>query len=242
MAIQLQLRRGTEAENNTFMGAAGEVTVDTTNDTLRLHDGETLGGISIDKSVNVVHKAGNETINGEKTLTSNILLNSTIIDISLTPSTVEYFPQFYSHDKNNVLVSYCGAGRDTNNIIFNRFGVHRVINNVDHYAEIFVNMDTTGVVSTSAPTPGSTSSTSNTNIATTGWVNDATKSTNIVHKNTDETIAGTKTFSSSPVIPTPAVTDNSTKAATTAYVNAKLVIMNSIPSSGTNGVIYFTYS
>ena len=31
MAIQLQLRRGTDAENNTFMGAAGEVTVDMSN-------------------------------------------------------------------------------------------------------------------------------------------------------------------------------------------------------------------
>ena len=44
MAKQLQLRRGTELENDTFTGANGEVTVDTTNKTLRVHDGTTVGG------------------------------------------------------------------------------------------------------------------------------------------------------------------------------------------------------
>ena len=34
----------------------------------------------------------------------------------------------------------------------------------------------------------------------------------------NQTISGTKTFNSSPLVPTPAVTDNSTKAATTAFV------------------------
>lgn len=44
MAKQLQLRRGTATEHNTFTGANGEVTVDTTNKTLRVHDGSTVGG------------------------------------------------------------------------------------------------------------------------------------------------------------------------------------------------------
>ncbi len=44
MAKQLQLRKGTSAEHNTFTGANGEVTVDTTNKTLRVHDGSTVGG------------------------------------------------------------------------------------------------------------------------------------------------------------------------------------------------------
>ena len=47
MAKQLQLRKGTEAEHNTFTGANGEVTVDTTNKTLRVHDGSTVGGIRL---------------------------------------------------------------------------------------------------------------------------------------------------------------------------------------------------
>jgi len=44
MAVQLQLRSGTATEHNTFTGANGEVTVDTTNKTLRVHDGSTVGG------------------------------------------------------------------------------------------------------------------------------------------------------------------------------------------------------
>ena len=44
MAIQIQLRQGTTTEHDTFTGAVGEVTVDTTNKTLRVHDGSTVGG------------------------------------------------------------------------------------------------------------------------------------------------------------------------------------------------------
>ena len=47
MAIQLQLRRGTTAENNAFTGAVGELTMNTDTKTLRIHDGETIGGVEI---------------------------------------------------------------------------------------------------------------------------------------------------------------------------------------------------
>jgi hypothetical protein len=41
---RVQLRRGTSAENNAFTGAVGEITVDTTQNTIRVHDGVTAGG------------------------------------------------------------------------------------------------------------------------------------------------------------------------------------------------------
>ena len=44
MATILQLRRGTTTQHNTFTGAVGEVTVDTTKDTVVVHDGTTAGG------------------------------------------------------------------------------------------------------------------------------------------------------------------------------------------------------
>ncbi|MEX0668114.1 MAG: hypothetical protein WD061_00020 [Candidatus Saccharimonadales bacterium] len=44
MPDQIQLRGGDETENDAFTGAAREVTVDTTNKTLRIHDGTTAGG------------------------------------------------------------------------------------------------------------------------------------------------------------------------------------------------------
>ena len=45
MAKQVQLRRGTTAELSSVTGAEGEVIVDTTKDTITLHDGYTAGGI-----------------------------------------------------------------------------------------------------------------------------------------------------------------------------------------------------
>ena len=47
MSTQVQYRRGTEAQNNSFVGALAEITVDTTNKTLRVHDGATAGGSNI---------------------------------------------------------------------------------------------------------------------------------------------------------------------------------------------------
>ena len=41
---QIQYRRGSQAQNDAFTGALGEITVDTTNKTIRIHDGSTVGG------------------------------------------------------------------------------------------------------------------------------------------------------------------------------------------------------
>lgn len=44
MAKEKKIRRGTTAEHSIFTGAVGEITVDTTKDTLVIHDGTTVGG------------------------------------------------------------------------------------------------------------------------------------------------------------------------------------------------------
>ena len=49
MASILKLRRGSSTQNDSFTGAEGEVTFDTTNKTLRVHDGSTSGGIKLAK-------------------------------------------------------------------------------------------------------------------------------------------------------------------------------------------------
>lgn len=54
MAIQIQLRQGTTTEHNTFTGAVGEVTVDTTKKTLVVHDGVTAGGTPLLKADQLV--------------------------------------------------------------------------------------------------------------------------------------------------------------------------------------------
>lgn len=44
MAIQLQVRRGTAVQHASFTGAAGELTLNTTRNTLHVHNGSTAGG------------------------------------------------------------------------------------------------------------------------------------------------------------------------------------------------------
>ena len=44
MAARVKLRRGTATQHNSFIGAVAEITVDTTNNSIRVHDGSTTGG------------------------------------------------------------------------------------------------------------------------------------------------------------------------------------------------------
>ena len=66
MPTQLQFRRVTTTQNNGFTGAAGEISVDETIDTIRLHDGTTEGGHEITQN------AASQTLTN-KTLTSPVI-------------------------------------------------------------------------------------------------------------------------------------------------------------------------
>jgi len=73
LATQIQYRRGTAAQNNTFTGAAGEVSVDTTNNTLRVHDGVTAGGGGT--IVSIIASTGGSNIAGNLLPSANITYN-----------------------------------------------------------------------------------------------------------------------------------------------------------------------
>lgn len=53
---RLQMKRGNASENETFTGLPGEITFDTTNKTIRVHDGETPGGTVLAKQSDIVTK------------------------------------------------------------------------------------------------------------------------------------------------------------------------------------------
>ena len=61
MPTVLQFRRGTTTQNNAFTGTAGELSVDTTLDTLRIHDGSTAGGFALLKETGI----SNLTLNAQ---------------------------------------------------------------------------------------------------------------------------------------------------------------------------------
>ena len=89
MALQLQLRRGTTTEHSSFKGAVGEVTVDTSKNTLVLHDGVTAGGFPLTSSGTKI--PANANLNNYKTVglyfcdtdTTTILNNPTQYGFSL---------------------------------------------------------------------------------------------------------------------------------------------------------------
>ena len=58
MSRQIQIRRGTAAEHENFTGAVGEITMDTTNNTIRVHDGQTPGGTPLAKQSDVSDMSG----------------------------------------------------------------------------------------------------------------------------------------------------------------------------------------
>jgi hypothetical protein len=71
MPTQLQFRRGTTAQNNAFTGAAGEISIDTTIKTARVHDGSTAGGFELTQNT------ATQTLTN-KTLTSPTINSATI--------------------------------------------------------------------------------------------------------------------------------------------------------------------
>ena len=62
MSQQVQFRRGTTTEHNSFTGAAGEITVDTAKKTAVVHDGATAGGIPLAKETH--NHGSDDTIDG----------------------------------------------------------------------------------------------------------------------------------------------------------------------------------
>ena len=50
MPTEVQFRRGTTAQNDSFTGAAGELSVNIDNNSLRVHDGSTAGGFELAKA------------------------------------------------------------------------------------------------------------------------------------------------------------------------------------------------
>ena len=78
MPTALQFRRGTTTQNNSFTGALGEISVDTTLDVLRVHDGSTAGGFAM------VSETATQTLTN-KTLTSPVI-NTATFGTSILPT------------------------------------------------------------------------------------------------------------------------------------------------------------
>ena len=86
MSRQIQIRRGTSAEHDNFTGAIGEITMDTTNNTLRVHDGSTVGGHTLAKKSTTLSGYGitdgaNTNLSNLTTTGKNVVANLSMPDI-----------------------------------------------------------------------------------------------------------------------------------------------------------------
>jgi hypothetical protein len=100
VAKQLQLRKGTATEHNTFTGANGEVTVDTTNKTLRVHDGTTAGGTQL------------ATLTGATTSTQGVVkLNDSLTSTSITEALTAAQGKVLKDSLNTAITSSFGVGQ-----------------------------------------------------------------------------------------------------------------------------------
>ena len=86
MATALKLRRGTTSQHSTFTGAEAEVTIDTTKDTLVVHDNSTAGGFpllreDLSNNTNVLTAAGTQTLTNKR-------INPRVVAASATTGTI----------------------------------------------------------------------------------------------------------------------------------------------------------
>ena len=61
----IQLRRGTSAEHSSFTGLVGEVTVNTSNNSIHVHDGSTAGGTELATKSSVDNLSSNSIIDAD---------------------------------------------------------------------------------------------------------------------------------------------------------------------------------
>lgn len=154
---------------------------------------------------NLVHKTGDETISGIKTFTSDPYIYNNF------PTIYQRQPNFNKGDipqaeifANNAFMDGSGTLGSTHQLgtygcavtttgeIRAYLRAYRNVEGSTDGANLEIRYPIDGNPYTVCPAPTDTTTTSGTQIATTGWVNSTNN--NIVHKTGDETIGGTKTF------------------------------------------------
>ena len=112
MPTVLQFRRGTTSQNNSFTGSAGEVSIDTTLDTLRVHDGSTAGGFEITSNA-ATQTLTNKTLTSPKIGTSILDTNGNeLFNVTATSSAVNQITYANAATGNGPTLT--ASGDDTN--------------------------------------------------------------------------------------------------------------------------------
>ena len=123
MAIQIQLRQGTTTEHNSFTGAVGEVTVDTTKDAVVVHDGVTVGGHPVaaranaDGSIELIKKDGTSA----GSINSLGLFNNTLTSTNINQALTAAQGKVLKDTINNTVASSYAVGQTYTDVTSSRF-------------------------------------------------------------------------------------------------------------------------
>jgi hypothetical protein len=91
VSTQIQYRRGTAVQNNAFTGVTGEITVDTTNKTIRVHDGTTIGGSNVATVAYVSAQLSSLSANKINQNASNVTVDSSFVNVAVNSTNVAAF-------------------------------------------------------------------------------------------------------------------------------------------------------
>lgn len=114
MTTAVQRRRGTKTEHESFTGLEGEITVNTTNESLHVHDGSTTGGFETMRAdgSNATSLNLNSTTNVDGVLDEDTLVSNSATKLATQQSIKAYVDgQSYvtDGDKGDVVVSSSGS-------------------------------------------------------------------------------------------------------------------------------------
>ena len=151
-------------------------------------------------STNVVHRSGQETINGKKTFSDTIISSKVTSKYilgnqgnAIINSTADA-GSYTMLAKMNSTNGYFTTGTFLKEFRLQYTSKETVLANVNRVDKSVTLLNEDGETFL-AQVPASSSDLNSTQAPTIGWVNDPTKSTNVVHRSNNENISGVKSFS-----------------------------------------------
>ena len=146
MAKQLQLRKGTTTEHNTFTGAVGEVTVDTTKDVIVVHDGVTVGGFPVaaranaDGTISLIKKDGTSA----GTINSDGLFNNTLTSTNTNQALTAAQGKVLKDTLDTTVSSSFGVGQTWQDMTSSRVSGTTYTNSTNRPLEVYIYTGTNG--------------------------------------------------------------------------------------------------
>ena len=144
MAKQLQLRKGTATEHGTFTGANGEVTVDTTNKTLRVHDGVTVGGTMLVTSTGGLVPAA-QLPAATTSAQGAVQLNNTLTSTSTTEALTAAQGKVLKDTLDTIASSSLGVGQTWQDVTASRAMATTYINNTGKPISVVISGNPSGL-------------------------------------------------------------------------------------------------